>query len=73
MPTTKKRINVSLSDELNHALEIVAKRDELPIATKAVYLIKIAMEIEEDDILNGISEERDNKAVKSISHKDAWK
>lgn len=72
MPTTKKRINVTLSDDMEAVLERLAKRDEVPVATKAIQLIKIAVEIDEDDILNEIAEERDTRKVKFVSHDKAW-
>jgi hypothetical protein len=73
MSTTKKRINISLSSELEHALKYLAKRDNVPEATKAVHLLKIAIETDEDDVFNLLAEKRDTKKAKFISHKDAWK
>ena len=73
MPTTKKRINVCLMDDVSDTLTKLAERDQVPTATKAAYLIKIAIEIDEDDIFNRLAEERDTKNGKFISHKQAWK
>lgn len=72
MPTTKKRINISLSPETEAVLEHLAKRDSVPQATKAAYLINLAIELDEDDVLNKIAEKRDTKTARFISHKDAW-
>lgn len=72
MTTTKKRINVTLTPDLEDALERLAERDKVPQATKAVYLIKLAIEIDEDDVLNEKAEERDTKDAKFYSHKKAW-
>ena len=44
MPTLKKRINVSLPDDVEQALNILAKRDDMPQATKALHLIKLAID-----------------------------
>ncbi len=72
MPTTKKRINITLSDEFEKVLELLARRDEVPVATKASELIKMAIEIDEADIFTMIAEERDTKNAKYISHDKAW-
>ncbi len=73
MPTTKKRINISISKELDSALRTIAKRDRVPEATKAAQMLQIALELEEDKILSEIAERRDTKGAKYISHKQAWK
>lgn len=72
MPTTKKRINISLPTDVEASLAKLAERDEVPQATKAVYLLKLAIEIDEDDVLNSIAQERDTKGAKFVSHKKAW-
>jgi len=73
MATTKKRINISISKELDNALIRLAKRDEVPQATKAEHLLRFALEIEEDNTLNTIAEIRDTSSAKFISHKVAWR
>lgn len=72
MSTTKKRINISLPPDLELTLGRLAARDNVPEATKAVRLIQLAVEIDEDDMLNQLAEERDIKDAKFISHKDVW-
>lgn len=72
MATTKKRINVSLPEDVEISLKHLAARDDVPEATKAVHLIKLAMEIEEDDVWNALAEKRDTKGAKFVSHKKAW-
>ena len=73
MTTTKKRINISVSKELENAIIKLAKRDEMPQATKAEHLIRYAIEIEEDNILNTIAEIRDISSAKFVSSKVAWR
>lgn len=74
MSTTKTRINVSLSDELNSALKKLAQRDQVPTATKAERLLEIALEIEEDEVWNSIASKREkSKNTRYISHNQAWK
>jgi len=72
MSTLKKRINVTLQENIEKAVEKLAIRDQVPVATKASYLIKLAVEIDEDDILNSIAEKRDTKGAKFINHNDVW-
>ncbi|RJQ31964.1 hypothetical protein C4572_01765 [Candidatus Parcubacteria bacterium] len=72
MPTTKKRVNISLSSALEDILSRLAKRDQVPQATKAAELIRTAIEIEEDQFFDLIASERDKKGIKFISHKKAW-
>jgi len=50
----------------------LSKRDQVPQATKAAELLRIAVEIEEDDMWNDVVSKRDNKKAKFISHKKAW-
>lgn len=72
MTTTKKRVNISLSSELEKVLTKISERDEVPQATKAAELIRIAIEIEEDQVLDVIASKRDIDGVKFIPHKKAW-
>ncbi|KKR62663.1 MAG: hypothetical protein UV43_C0040G0010 [Parcubacteria group bacterium GW2011_GWF2_42_7] len=53
-------------------LSRIAKRDNMPQATKAVYLLGIALEIEEDMVLDKIASGRDTKNARFLSHKQAW-
>ena len=71
MATTKTRINVSLSHDVERAIIALAKRDQVPKATKAAELLRIALEIDEDVVLDTIAHERDRKGVKFVSHKSA--
>ena len=74
MPTTKTRINVSVSDELNSALKKLAHRDQVPTATKAERLLEIALEIEEDEVLDRIASERGTmKNPRYLTHDQIWK
>ena len=73
MATSKKRINISLPDDMDEALKQLSKRDNVPQATEAVHLIKIALEIDEDEVWNKLAEKRDTKTAKFVTHKDAWK
>ncbi len=73
MPTTKSRLNISVSDEMKIALKKLAMRDRIPEATKAARLIEIALEIEEDQIWGALAAKRDTKKARFLSHGHAWK
>jgi len=72
MSTAKSRINISLPDDVKKALEGLAKRDQVPTATKAERLLELALELEEDAVLEAIAKERDTKNAKYIPHDKAW-
>jgi len=73
MTTFKKRINISVSKDVDEALGKLAKRDQVPQATKAEHLLRIALEFEEDQVLDTIAEKRDTKKTTFVSHKVAWR
>ena len=57
---------------MENILAKLAKRDQVPQATKAAELIRIGVEIEEDELFDIIASERDKEKVKFVSHKKAW-
>lgn len=73
MPTTKKRINITLSPEMEKAIVRIAKRDKVPEATKAAELIESALMMDEDRVWESMAVLRDTKKARFISHDDAWK
>ncbi|MFA5272930.1 MAG: hypothetical protein WC353_02095 [Candidatus Peribacter sp.] len=73
MPTSKKRMNLSLPPDIERALLRLAERDHVPQATKALYLLRLALEIEEDDMLDALASERDTHGARFVSHAQAWK
>jgi hypothetical protein len=72
MPTIKKRINITLPENIERALARAAHRDRLPEATKATELLRLALEIEEDSLWESLAETRDKKGARFVSHKQAW-
>lgn len=72
MATTKTRINVSISSDVERALIALAKRDQVPHATKAAELLRQALEIDEDRVLDAFANERDKTRTKFVSHKAVW-
>ena len=72
MATTKKRVIISISKPIEQALDLLAKRDQMPRATKAAHLLETALKLEEDRIWDQIATERDTKDARFVSHKKAW-
>ena len=73
MPTSKPRINISLSDAMHQALTKLARRDRIPQATKAARLLETALELEEDHVWDAIASLRDIKTARYLSHNKARK
>lgn len=72
MATIKKRINISISKDVDEVLGKLAKRDQVPQATKAEHLIRLALEIEEDQALDTIALQRDVRGATFVPHRKAW-
>lgn len=70
---TKKRINISVSADINRILMQLAKRDDVPVAAKTLELIKQAIELEEDIALEAIASRRDTPNARHFSDEEAWK
>ena len=73
MATTKTRINISLPKNVVGALSKLARRDQVPQATKAAHLLQAALEIEEDVVWDTIAQKRDTKNARYVSHAKAWR
>ena len=72
MRTAKSRINVSIPEDVKVALANLAKRDQVPAATKAEHLIEIGLEIEEDEAWDKIASSRDTKSTTFHTHSEAF-
>ena len=73
MATTKSRINITADLEFESALKNAAKRDRVPVATKAAELIAVGLNLEEDLALAALADSRQNIKGDFISHDQAWK
>ena len=72
MPTTKKRINLSVDDNLYDELEKLKKIKGAPsLSAIVIELTKEALELQEDLYFASLAEQRKNE--KNISHKQIWK
>ncbi len=73
MPTTKKRLQVTLSKETALFLKKIAMRDEVSQSQKAVELIEEALERIEDEYFVRVADERIKRGGTYISHEEFWK
>lgn len=72
MPTTKRRVNVTLKKDVAIFLKQLALRDDVPESTKAAQMIEMAMEIEEDLYWSKVANERIKKMKGTISAEEFW-
>lgn len=72
MATTKKRVNISLSKELEQQVTALAERDSVPTATKITELLRQSVELEEDRLLSTIADQRMRTSAERLSHAEVW-
>ena len=72
MATTKRRLNITLSPEVDKLLTHIAKRDKVPEATKVSELLNISLALEEDKAFTLLAEKRLKEKTKKVSHKEVW-
>ena len=71
MPTNKKRINLTLEDNLYNQLEQLRKIRKSPFLSSVVIdLTKEALELQEDLYFAKIAKEREKEPV--LSHRKIW-
>jgi predicted DNA-binding protein len=73
MPTTKKRLNLTLPKDIEMHIDGMAKAEGVPAGKIAIELIKIALELEDDAYFAKKAEERAKKKNKLIPQDEAWK
>lgn len=72
MATSKTRINITADADVEAVLRKLAKRERVPMATKAAELLRLAIELEEDFALAEAADGRLKKSRRFISHAEAW-
>jgi hypothetical protein len=72
MPTAKKRINLTVNDELFASLKRLAKQENASIASVSHALLERALELKEDMYFSKIGEGRLKKKSKRLAHEDVW-
>lgn len=72
MPTKKKRINISVDDELYRSLSKLSKKEHKTLSSISLRLIEKAVELEEDLYFSREADKRLSKNEKRLSHTEAW-
>lgn len=72
MPTAKRRINISVDDEVYEALERLSAQRDQPVAGVSLSLIQQALEYQEDIYFSRVADERLARKQKRVSHSKAW-
>lgn len=72
MATNKRRLNISLSKDVETMVTTLAKRDRVPEATKISELLLISLALEEDKALSLMAESRLQDVGKKLSSKEVW-
>jgi len=72
MPTAKKRINITVDDELYRALELLSEKRQKSVSGMSLDLLEKAIELEEDFHFSRAADERLEKKRKRVSHKKDW-
>jgi predicted DNA-binding protein len=73
MPTAKKRINLTLENDLYRSLERLSKREKKSLSSVSLRLIETAIALEEDRYFSNEADKRLARKEKRLSHADAWK
>lgn len=72
MPTAKKRINITVGEDVYEALERLAAERHQPVAAVGLSLIEQALEYQEDVYFSRVADERLGRRQKRITHAKAW-
>ncbi len=72
MVTTKRRLNITLSKEAGMLLTEIAKRDNVPEATKVSELVNISLALEEDRAFSVLADARLSMKGKKLTHAEVW-
>jgi hypothetical protein len=75
MPTRNPRINIVLEKPLYEAIRRIAKKEGVSISLKARDLLRDALEIHEDRILEDIVSRREKtfSPKDALTHDEVWK
>lgn len=72
MPTAKKRINITVDDDVYKALERLSGKRDQSVAGVGLSLIEEALEYQEDLHFSRVADERLAKKEKRIANDKAW-
>ncbi|HEY4505402.1 MAG TPA: hypothetical protein VJG67_01810 [Candidatus Paceibacterota bacterium] len=72
MATIKQRINITANESVEKMIKHLAKRDNMPVSAKALDLLRLALDLEEDMIWANIADKRKDNGP-YIEHEKFWK
>ena len=72
MPTAKKRINITVEDDLFRNLCLLAKKEKSSVASVSHALLERAIELQEDHYFSKAGESRLKEKGGRINHEDFW-
>lgn len=74
MPTSKKRIQIPVSNQVLRELEKLAKKRGLSLSSLSHDLLEEALELQEDVYFSKVADNalKDSKTEDLISHEDTW-
>ena len=72
MPTVKRRINITVDDDLYRSLNKLSKKEKSSLSSVSLRLIEKAVELEEDLYFSRLADERLSKKEKRVAHDKAW-
>ena len=73
MPTSKKRINITVDDDVYEALERLSEQRTQPVAGVGLALIEQALEYQEDLYFSRVADERLATKGRRVPHAKAWR
>ena len=73
MPSSKKRINLTVDDKTYSVLQTLSGKTQQKISTVSLNLIQQALELQEDIYFSKLADDRLSQKQKRVSHDKAWK
>jgi predicted CopG family antitoxin len=72
VPTSKKRINITVDDDTYDALERLSEKRAKSVSHVSLSLIEFALELQEDIHFSRVADERLEWNERRIPHDKAW-
>ena len=72
MATTKRRLNITLAPDVEKLVREIAKRDQVPEATKISELLRVSLVMEEDRAFSMLAESRLREKSRKLTHTEVW-
>lgn len=73
MPTTKRRVSVTLPGELEGTLKFFRKKNQLSFSATILVFLKQGLEMAEDEYFSSLADELHAKTTRFSKHTTFWK